>query len=64
MKIANTVLKPMPDASYRLMAMAYKISAPFCSVRRQIELLDLREGMAVVDYGCGPGCHTIRWPGP
>ena len=59
METANSVLKPMPDASYRLMAMAYKISAPFCSVQRQIDLLDLREGMTVVDYGCGPGRDTI-----
>ena len=52
-------LQPMSDISYRGMAFLYKISSPFCSVRRQIDLLHLKEGMVVIDWGCGPGRHTI-----
>ena len=52
-------LKPMSDISYRGMALLYKISSPFCSVKRQINLLQLKNGMVVVDWGCGTGRHTI-----
>jgi ubiquinone/menaquinone biosynthesis C-methylase UbiE len=59
MKAEKTKLKPMRNISYRFMALAYKISSPFCSVQRQINLLNLKKGMVVVDWGCGPGRHTI-----
>ena len=52
-------LKPIGNFPYRLMIVAYKISSPFCSVQRQINLLNLEKRMIVIDYGCGPGRHTI-----
>lgn len=59
MKTEKTKLEPMPNTSYRFMALAYRISRPFCSVQRQLKLLNLKKGMVVVDWGCGPGRHTI-----
>jgi ubiquinone/menaquinone biosynthesis C-methylase UbiE len=52
-------LKPMSNISYRGMVLLYKMSSPFCSVKRQINLLKLKSGMVVADWGCGPGRHTI-----
>ena len=52
-------LEPMSNTSFRGMALLYKISSPFCSVKRQINLLHLKNGMVVVDWGCGTGRHTI-----
>ena len=59
MNAQKASLKPMSDISYRGMALLYKISSPFCSVKRQINLLQLKNGMVVVDWGCGTGRHTI-----
>jgi precorrin-6B methylase 2 len=59
MNAKKASLKPMSDISYRGMALLYKISSPFCSVKRQINLLQLKNGMVVVDWGCGTGRHTI-----
>jgi ubiquinone/menaquinone biosynthesis C-methylase UbiE len=59
MKVEKSKLEPMSNIIYRLMALAYKISSLFCSVQRQINLLNLKKGMVVVDWGCGPGRHTI-----
>jgi ubiquinone/menaquinone biosynthesis C-methylase UbiE len=56
----NVSLKPMSNIKYKSMALLYKISSPFCSVKRQIELMQLRDGMVVVDWGCGTGRHTIQ----
>ena len=52
-------LKPMSNIKYRGMVLLYKISSPFCSVKRQIGLLQLKDGMVVADWGCGSGRHTI-----
>jgi len=52
-------LKPMSNIKYRGMVLLYKISSPFCSVKRQINLLRLKNGMVVADWGCGSGRHTI-----
>jgi ubiquinone/menaquinone biosynthesis C-methylase UbiE len=55
----NVGLKPMSNIKYRGMVLLYKISSPFCNVKRQINLLQLKNGMVVADWGCGSGRHTI-----
>jgi ubiquinone/menaquinone biosynthesis C-methylase UbiE len=59
MNVRRVSLKPMSNTSFRGMALLYKISSPFCNVKRQINLLQLKNGMVVIDWGCGTGRHTI-----
>jgi len=47
------------DIAFRLMTLAYKLRDLFQNPRRSLEKARLREGMSVVDYGCGPGSFTI-----
>lgn len=52
-------LKPIPDAGFKLMMWTFNIVDLFWNPRRRIEKFPLKEGMTVVDYGCGPGRYTI-----
>jgi len=47
------------DIAFRLMTLAYKLRDLFQNPRRSLEKARLREGMSMVDYGCGPGSFTI-----
>jgi ubiquinone/menaquinone biosynthesis C-methylase UbiE len=47
------------DFAFRLMALTYKLRDLFQNPRRSLERAQLRRGMSVVDYGCGPGSFTI-----
>ena len=52
-------LKPMSDISFKCMVWTFKLMDLFLSPRRHLKKVTLREGMVVVDYGCGPGRYTI-----
>jgi ubiquinone/menaquinone biosynthesis C-methylase UbiE len=47
------------DFAFRLMALTYKFRDLLQNPRRSLEKAQLRRGMSVVDYGCGPGSFTI-----
>jgi ubiquinone/menaquinone biosynthesis C-methylase UbiE len=44
---------------FRLMAQIYRIRDLLQDPRRTLEMAQLREGMRVADYGCGPGSFAI-----
>jgi len=52
-------LKPMPDVSFKCMTWFYKFRDLVGYPQRRLKKIPLKEGMAVVDYGCGPGSYTI-----
>ena len=52
-------LKPMPDVSFKCMTWLFKLIDLIWNPQRHIEKIPLREGMTVVDYGCGPGRYTL-----
>ena len=52
-------LEPMPDFHFKCMMWLYKLADPIWNPRRHIKKIPLKKGMVVVDYGCGPGRHTI-----
>ena len=52
-------LKPEPNAFYRINIWYYKFTDLFWNPQRHLERFPLKEGMAVVDYGCGPGRYTL-----
>jgi len=52
-------LKPMSDIGFRAMVWIFKLVDLFGGPRRYLLKAPLRQGMTVVDYGCGPGRYTI-----
>jgi len=52
-------LKPESDAIYRLNIWFYKLTDPIWNPRRLLKEIPLKEGMTVLDYGCGPGRYTL-----
>jgi ubiquinone/menaquinone biosynthesis C-methylase UbiE len=47
------------DFAFRLMTLMYKLRDLLQNPRKSLEKAQLRRGMSVVDYGCGPGSFTI-----
>ena len=52
-------LEPMPDAHFKGMMWLFKLIDLIWNPRHHIEKIPLREGMTIVDYGCGPGRYSI-----
>lgn len=52
-------LKPMSDIGFRAMVWIFKVVDLFGGPRRYLLKVPLKQGMTVVDYGCGPGRYTI-----
>ena len=51
--------KPMPNTSFKCMMWMFKLVDLFWNPQKRINKILLKGGMAVVDYGCGPGRYTI-----
>ncbi len=52
-------LESGPDAFYRFYIWFCKFVDLIWKPQRRLEKFPLKEGMAVVDYGCGPGRYTL-----
>ncbi|MCK9278871.1 MAG: methyltransferase domain-containing protein [Methanoculleus sp.] len=48
----------MPDLHFRLMSLTLRIRDHFRHPGRLLGEIGIREGMTVVDYGCGPGSYV------
>lgn len=52
-------LEPESAALYRINIWFYSLTDRFWNPQRRVEKIPLRAGMAVVDYGCGPGRYAL-----
>ena len=51
----------MPDISFRLMNCIFHIiDFIYPYIDKRVKKFGIKEGMTVVDYGCGPGRYTTR----
>lgn len=48
----------MPDIHFRLMSLAFRVRDRIRPPGRLLVEIGIREGMTVVDYGCGPGSYV------
>lgn len=53
-------MERMPNIAFRTMSFMFKIADIFYPLEKKIAKLGIREGMTVVDYGCGPGRHLEK----
>jgi ubiquinone/menaquinone biosynthesis C-methylase UbiE len=52
----------MSDLSFRLMNFIFSVVDFFYHyIDKRIQTFGIRDGMAIVDYGCGPGRYTTRF---
>jgi ubiquinone/menaquinone biosynthesis C-methylase UbiE len=58
-KIVTAKLEPEPDAVYKINIWFYKLIDFIWNPQRHLKKIPLKEGMTVVDYGCGPGRYTL-----
>jgi ubiquinone/menaquinone biosynthesis C-methylase UbiE len=62
MQIHQRSQERMSDTSFRLMNLTFQVIDFFSSfVEKRSHSFDLKPGMCVVDYGCGPGRYTIQF---
>ena len=52
-------LRRVPDAVYRIDIWFFKFFDLFSNPRQLLKKIPLKEGMTVVDYGCGIGRYTL-----
>lgn len=52
-------LEPMSDNHFKGMVWWYKIKDLIWNLQKHLGKIPLKEGMTVVDYGCGSGRYTI-----
>ncbi len=51
--------KPMSDASFKMMSLAFKVRDRFQDPADLLKEAGIKPGFQVLDYGCGPGAYTV-----
>jgi len=52
----------MSDMSFRMMTFLFKVvDFLFPHINRRVRKFGIKEGMTVVDYGCGPGRYAVKF---
>ena len=52
----------MSDTSFRMMTFLFKVIDFLCPyINRRVRKFGIKEGMTVVDYGCGPGRYAVKF---
>ena len=51
--------KPMSDFAFKIMTWLFKLADLIWNPQQRLKNVPIKEGMTVVDYGCGPGRYTL-----
>ena len=61
--VRNRSTERMSDRSFRGMTFLFKvIDFIFPYINKRVKKFGIKEGMTVVDYGCGPGRYAVKFP--
>ena len=52
-------LEPEPNAAYKTYIWFCKLTDLIWNPQQRLKRIPLKEGIVVVDYGCGPGRYTL-----
>ena len=59
-RTTNQPTEKMSDKSFRMMSLFFKIVDFFFPyIKKRLKKFGIKDGMIVVDYGCGPGRYTL-----
>ena len=59
-RITNRSTEKMSDKSFKMMSLFFKIVDFFFPyITKRLKKFSIKNGMTVVDYGCGPGRYTL-----
>lgn len=59
-RITNQPTEKMSDKSFRMMSLFFKIVDFFFPyIKKRLKKFGIKDGIIVVDYGCGPGRYTL-----
>lgn len=59
--LCGNEMERMPNMAFKAMSIIFKIMDLFYPFERRISRFGIKEGFAVVDYGCGPGRYIERF---
>lgn len=60
-KMEKRKTEKMSDISFKMMTLIFKlVDLMFPYINRRLRKFGIKEGMTVVDYGCGPGRYSVR----
>lgn len=60
-KIKKRKTEKMSDISFKMMTLTFNlVDLMFPYINRRLKKFDIKEGMTVIDYGCGPGRYSTK----
>lgn len=60
-KIEKRKREKMSDMSFKMMTLIFKlVDLMFPYINRRLKKFGIKEGMTVIDYGCGPGRYSTK----
>ncbi|WP_455367429.1 class I SAM-dependent methyltransferase [[Eubacterium] cellulosolvens] len=61
-RVEKRKTEKMSDSVYRMMNLTFKIvDFLYPYVKKRVKKFGIKEGMTIVDYGCGPGRYTTKF---
>jgi len=61
-RVEKRKTEKMPNASFRIMTLIFQVIDFFYPyIRKRVRKFGIKEGMSIVDYGCGPGRYTTKF---
>ena len=64
-RVEKRKAEKMSDSAFRIMELIFKIvDLLYPYIKKRVKNFGIKEGMTVVDHGCGPGRYSIKFDLP